>query len=145
MKQHEAGAVGGGVEDQNKDSWEKWTEETKAAIEFEEDPHRAAMFDNPKLVYVGKKTWAALIVRLAPTLLIPQPRLLTWVAFSLGTRNLPRGTHWADICHFECDPGRGHGGSWRPKLDTLGGRRVVGSQCVNSGSRRIPERHIWQA
>lgn len=77
MKQHEAGAVGGGVEDSNKDSWEKWTEETKAAIEFEEDPHRAAMFDNPKLVYVGKKTWAALIVRLAPISLIPQPRLLT--------------------------------------------------------------------
>lgn len=77
MKQHEAGAVGGGVEDPSKDSWEKWTEETKAAIEFEEDPHRAAMFDNPKLVYVGKKTWAALIVRLAPISLIPQPRLLT--------------------------------------------------------------------
>lgn len=66
MKQHEAGAVGGGgggAGDPNKDSWEKWTEETKAAIEFEEDPHRAALFDNPKLVYVGKKTWAALIVR----------------------------------------------------------------------------------
>ncbi|KKY29945.1 putative major facilitator superfamily transporter [Diaporthe ampelina] len=59
MRQHEAGAVGGG--DPAKDSWEKWTEETKAAIEFEEDPHRAALFDNPKLVYVGKKTWAAVI------------------------------------------------------------------------------------
>ena len=64
MRQHEAGAVGGG--DPAKDSWEKWTEETKAAIEFEEDPHRAALFDNPKLVYVGKKTWAAVIVRSLP-------------------------------------------------------------------------------
>ncbi|POS74715.1 major facilitator superfamily transporter [Diaporthe helianthi] len=60
MKQHEAKAVGGGG-DANKDSWEKWTAETKAAIEFEEDPHRAALFDNPKHVHVGKKTWAALI------------------------------------------------------------------------------------
>jgi hypothetical protein len=74
MKQHEAGAVGGGG-DSNKDSWEKWTEETKAAIEFEEDPHRAALFDNPKLVYVGKKTWAALIVRLSPTSPISYPWL----------------------------------------------------------------------
>lgn len=76
MKQHEAGAVGG-EGDQTKDSWEKWTEETKAAIEFEEDPHRAALFDNPKLVYVGKKTWAALIVRLGTISLNPSSRLLT--------------------------------------------------------------------
>lgn len=68
MKQHEAGAVGGESE---KDSWEKWTEETKAAIEFEEDPHRAALFDNPRLVYVGKKTWAAMIVRWSPRSLNP--------------------------------------------------------------------------
>ncbi|KAK2599579.1 hypothetical protein N8I77_011320 [Diaporthe amygdali] len=76
MKQHEAGAVGGEPE---KDSWEKWTEETKAAIEFEEDPHRAALFDNPRLVYVGKKTWAAMI---ALAISLGAPLGLTFVALN---------------------------------------------------------------
>lgn len=40
----------------------RWAKETRMAIEFEEDPHKAALNDNPELVYVGTRTWAAIFV-----------------------------------------------------------------------------------
>lgn len=44
---------------------ERWAIETRAAIEFEEDPHKAALDDDPELVYVSKRTWAAIFVSLS--------------------------------------------------------------------------------
>lgn len=44
------------------DPKETWSIEIRAAIEFEEDPHKAALDDNPELVYVGQRTWAAIFV-----------------------------------------------------------------------------------
>lgn len=44
------------------DPKERWARETRAAIEFEEDPHKAALEDDPELVYVGPRTWAAVFV-----------------------------------------------------------------------------------
>ncbi|KAJ4393480.1 hypothetical protein N0V93_002692 [Gnomoniopsis smithogilvyi] len=38
----------------------RWARETKEAIEFEEDPHKAALEDDPELVYVGPRAWAAI-------------------------------------------------------------------------------------
>lgn len=37
----------------------KWKEH----IEFEDDPHRAALEDNPESVHVPLSTWAAIFVR----------------------------------------------------------------------------------
>jgi hypothetical protein len=36
--------------------------EAQAHIEFEEDPHRAALEDNPDTVHVSVSTWAAIFV-----------------------------------------------------------------------------------
>jgi hypothetical protein len=36
--------------------------EAQAVIEFEEDPHRAALEDNPDEVHVSSSTWAAIFV-----------------------------------------------------------------------------------
>jgi hypothetical protein len=36
--------------------------EAKAHIEFEEDPHTAAIQDNPETVKVTAKTWASIFV-----------------------------------------------------------------------------------
>lgn len=58
---HFSSGVEGSVENPKK----RWAEETKAAIEFEEDPHRAALDDNPDLVIVGARTWGAIFVSLA--------------------------------------------------------------------------------
>lgn len=44
------------------DPKEIWSSEIRAAIEFEEDPHKAALDDNPEIVYVGQRTWAAIFV-----------------------------------------------------------------------------------
>ena len=38
--------------------------DAQAIIAFEEDPHRAALEDNPPDVRVSKRTWAAIFVRL---------------------------------------------------------------------------------
>lgn len=37
--------------------------EARAVIEFEDDPHRAALEDNPEHVHVGLATWASVFVR----------------------------------------------------------------------------------
>lgn len=44
------------------DPKEQWSKEMRAAIEFEEDPHKAALEDDPEIVYVGQRTWAAIFV-----------------------------------------------------------------------------------
>lgn len=36
--------------------------EAQAHIEFEDDPHRAALEDNPDTVHVSPSTWAAIFV-----------------------------------------------------------------------------------
>lgn len=41
----------------------RMAQEAKAVIEFEEDPHRAALEDNPSEAKVGIKTWIAIFVR----------------------------------------------------------------------------------
>lgn len=41
---------------------ERWAKETKRAIKFEEDPHSAALNDNPEEVFVSPRTWAAIFV-----------------------------------------------------------------------------------
>lgn len=56
---------GTGVEGLVENPRKRWAEETKVAIEFEEDPHRAALNDDPEVVYVGRRTWAAIFVSLA--------------------------------------------------------------------------------
>lgn len=40
----------------------RWARETREAIDFEEDPHKAALEDDPELVYVGPRAWAAVFV-----------------------------------------------------------------------------------
>jgi hypothetical protein len=44
------------------DARARWARETRAAIAFEEDPHKAALDDDPELVYIGPRTWAAIFV-----------------------------------------------------------------------------------
>lgn len=41
----------------------RMAQEARAVIEFEEDPHRAALEDNPTEARVGIKTWVAIFVR----------------------------------------------------------------------------------
>lgn len=40
----------------------RWARETRAAIAFEEDPHSAALNDDPEMVFAGPRTWAAILV-----------------------------------------------------------------------------------
>lgn len=42
---------------------ERLAEEVRAHIEFEEDPHRAALEDNPAETKVDVRTWLAIFVR----------------------------------------------------------------------------------
>lgn len=37
--------------------------QAKVVIDFEEDPHRAALEDNPERAHVKPSTWAAIFVR----------------------------------------------------------------------------------
>lgn len=43
-------------------------EDARAAIEFEDDPHRAALEDDPEHTEVSFKTWLAIFVRLPQNL-----------------------------------------------------------------------------
>lgn len=52
----------GDAEQQAEDPKVRWARETRAAIDFEEDPHAAAALDNPELVLIGPRTWAAIFV-----------------------------------------------------------------------------------
>lgn len=63
-------AIRSAVEEQ--DPKERWSSEIRAAIEFEEDPHKAALDDDPELVYVGQRTWAAIFVSPQPSFLSSQ-------------------------------------------------------------------------
>lgn len=69
QKQSESMPDSSGVEGSVENPRKRWAEETKIAIEFEEDPHQAALNDNPDLVYVGPRTWGAIFVSINLTVL----------------------------------------------------------------------------
>ncbi len=59
--------VEAGVAHHRHKTLEERLREAQAIIEFEEDPHRAALEDNPAEVKVDARTWAAVMVRRWPS------------------------------------------------------------------------------